>query len=234
MAKGTVHNREAFLDHVRNRLGGARRTHVERPEWTYQPQRAVYRGKTPTELRTIFKENSVEKDTHVIETTKDELAETVRDVMQSYGGGPMVATRDERFDTFGLSDVFEDERVYIWDADAGVERNVQEARKANVGFFVSDVSLAESGTVTQLNDRNNARSVSLLPVTYVAIVPESTIVPRMTQATDMIHGKVKNGEDLSPYINFNSGPSNSADIEMNIVKGVHGPVQAVHIIVRGI
>src|SRR5699024_7120186 len=101
----------------------------------------------------------------------------------------------------------------------------------NVGVFFSDISLAESGTVVQFNDRNIARSVSLLPAVYIAIVPKASIVPRMTQAMYGIHKQAVDGEEIATCINFISGPSNSADIEMNIVEGVHGPVKAVYLVV---
>ncbi|RYG73201.1 lactate utilization protein C [Lentibacillus lipolyticus] len=230
MSKGTIHNRDKFLSHIADRLGRERKTDVSRPDWEYQPQWAVYQEKTSDELCALFNENSEEKGTLVLETTMDQLAETVEYVMKTYGGSPMVATDDGRFAEFGLTDVFDENDVHIWDAELG-ERNIEKAKQANIGFLFSDVSLAESGTIAQFNDRNIARSVSLLPTTYAAIIPRSTIVPRMTQVTARIHKQVEEGENISPYINFITGPSNSADIEMNMVVGVHGPVKAVHIVI---
>ncbi|TMN21719.1 LutC/YkgG family protein [Lentibacillus cibarius] len=230
MSKGTIHNRDKFLSHIADRLGREQKTDVSRPDWKYQPQWAVYQEKTSDELCALFNENSEEKGTHVLETTMDQLEETVEYVMKTYDGSPMVATDDERFAEFGLTDVFDKNNVHIWDAESG-ERNIEKAKQANIGFLFSDVSLAESGTIAQFNDRNIARSVSLLPTTYTAFIPKSTIVPRMTQVTARIHKQGGDGENISPYINFITGPSNSADIEMNMVVGVHGPVKAVHIVI---
>ncbi|WP_188632916.1 LutC/YkgG family protein [Lentibacillus kapialis] len=230
MHKGTIHNRDKFLGNIADKLGRERKTNVSRPDWEHQPQWAVYQDHTRDELCALFHKNSEEKGTHVLETTMDQLEQTIVYVMETYGGAPMVATDDERFKAFGLNAVMATNDVHIWDAGSG-SASIEQAKQANIGFLFSDASLAESGTITQFNGRNIARSVSLLPTTYAAIVPKSTIVPRMTQATATIHKHVDDGEDISPYINFITGPSNSADIEMNMVVGVHGPVKAVHIVV---
>ncbi|MFP3490168.1 LUD domain-containing protein, partial [Staphylococcus sp. SIMBA_130] len=71
--------------------------------------------------------------------------------------------------------------VHVWDEKKGQE-NVSFAERAGAGIVFSDITLAESGTVTLFNDRYNGRSISLLPETFIAIVPKSTLVPRMTQA----------------------------------------------------
>src|SRR5690606_23397155 len=130
---------------------------------------------------------------------------------------------------FGLQHLFKQKLpeegldVYEWDPALGREKNIANAEKADIGITFSDIALAESGTVVLFSSADTGRTVSLLPTTYIAIIPKSTIVPRMTQAAAEIHRRVQRGEAIPSCINFISGPSNSADIEMNLVVGVHGP-----------
>jgi L-lactate dehydrogenase complex protein LldG len=51
----------------------------------------------------------------------------------------------------------------------------------------------------------------------------------MTQAARVMR---KKGDGISSCVNFITGPSNSAVIEMNLVVGVHGPVHAAYIVIE--
>ncbi|RAZ81151.1 LutC/YkgG family protein [Planococcus halotolerans] len=231
MTAGTIHNKEQFLNRITSQLGRDRNRQVGLPEWQHRPQLDVFSGASVNELAAAFKKNSLEKSTFVVNTDKANLAEALQEVIMKYGGGQVVASKDARFGEFGLDAVLDNEKTHIWDTNRGQE-NIEIAKKANIGLFISDAALAESGTIVQFNDKDIARSISLLPTVYVAIVPKSTIVPRMTQVVQAVHQSVEEGNNLATCINFISGPSNSADIEMNIVIGVHGPVEAVHVIVE--
>ena len=231
MEAGTIQNKDQFLNKVSAKLGRGKSSQVTLPKWKHQPQLEVFKGAPPEVLTNAFRNSSLEKSTYVVDTDAADLLKTVREVMAKYGGGQVVASKDGRFQAFGLEEVLADRKTHIWDVALGNE-NIEIAKRANIGLFFSDAALAESGTIVQFNDNDIARSISLLPTVYVAIVPKSAIVPRMTQVLQTIHESVENGENLSTCINFISGPSNSADIEMNIVIGVHGPVEAVHIIVN--
>ncbi|TWT01945.1 lactate utilization protein C [Planomicrobium sp. CPCC 101079] len=230
MAEGIVHNKDAFLNRIASKLGRERTEAVVLPKWKHQPQWEVFKNDGADDLLGTFRKSSMAKSALVIQTERANLAATVKEAIEKYGGGLVVTTKDRRFAEYGLESLLADSKTHVWDAGLG-KRNIEIAKQANIGVIFSDISLAESGTIVQFNDKDIARSVSLLPVTYIAIVPQSTLVPRMTQATQMVHQAAAEGKDISTCINFISGPSNSADIEMDIVIGVHGPVEAVHIVV---
>ncbi|MBB5324963.1 L-lactate dehydrogenase complex protein LldG [Anoxybacillus tepidamans] len=237
MANGAIHNRDTFLQTIAKRLGREPRTSaVSRPAWKHQPQWTVFQGYSQDDLLEVLKSQCSRIHTDFVATTADALAATLKQTVAQYGGGPVVTWNDPRFAEYRLMPLLQSEwpneqiDVHIWDASAG-RKNIEWAEKANVGITFSDITLAESGTVVLFSNSGKGRTVSFLPQTYIAIIPKSTIVPRMTQAAAYIHKQIENGEQVASCINFITGPSNSADIEMNLVVGVHGPVKATYIVV---
>jgi L-lactate dehydrogenase complex protein LldG len=238
MSNGTIINRETFLDSISARLGrSSHKETVQRPNWKHQPQYNVLEGYSKDELLEVLRKQCKIIHTDLIETTSENLIDTLSKVAEGYGGGPIVTWNDGRFDSFGLTPLIKNEwpkqgvDVHVWDPSLEDE-NRTFSEKANIGITFSDVTLAESGTVLLYSNRNNGRSISLLPTNYIAIIPKSTIVPRMTQATGKLHQMVEAREAIPSCVNFVTGPSNSADIEMNLVVGVHGPVRASYVVVE--
>lgn len=236
--KGTIHNREVFLSQVSSRLGrDVYPTKIDRPRWKHTPQDEVLKDATQDDLVEVLRTQCANIHTNMILTHSKDLRTSIKDVVDSYGGGPIVSWGDERFNAFGLTDLINEEwpqnglDVHVWDPTKE-EENIVKAEKANVGITFSDITLAESGTAVLFSDKNKGRTVSFLPATSIVIIPKSSIVPRMTQAARLIREKIKNGEHIASCINFITGPSNSADIEMILVVGVHGPIKATYMVVE--
>lgn len=238
--RGEIYNRDPFLSKVAQRLGRKNVvTNVQRPNWTYGPQHKVLQHASSDELLNVLIKQCENIHTAVKITSKAKLENTVQEVVAAYGGGPVVTWKDERFNEYGLTNLFlekwpkENVPVHIWDY-ALEGANIEKVEKANVGITISDITLAESGTAVLFSHKNKGRTVSFLPLTSIIIIPKSSIVPRMTQAAQMIQEKVNSGEQIASAVNFITGPSNSADIELNLVVGVHGPVKATYIVVEDI
>lgn len=235
---GKIHNQESFLSTISASLGRPVRTQgVTRPVWKHQPQWKVLQHATQDELVEVLRKQCVHIHTSLVETNVADLPRAVKNVIDGYGGGQVITWDDPRFERVGLdTDLYKGWSgigvdVHVWDPAIG-EENITVAERSNVGITFSDETLAESGTVVLFSDKGKGRSVSLLPVTYIAIIPKSTLVPRITQTASKIHHQVETGENIPSCINFISGPSNSADIEMNLVVGVHGPIKATYLLVH--
>ncbi|NMD71416.1 lactate utilization protein C [Bacillus sp. DNRA2] len=238
--QGTIQNRESFLLNVAKRLGREKVNSVcKTPEYKYNPQNSVLQGLTQDQLVEVLKEQCKNIHTTVIMANRQDLPTILSDTVKSLGGGTISVPDDKRFAEMGLDTLMEQEwpnqgiEIQVWDPAKGKE-NIVYVEKANIGIVISDITLAESGTVTILNDKGKGRNINFLPLNSIMIVPKSTIVPRITQAAKILREKVKNGEKVPSCVNFISGPSNSADIELNLVVGVHGPVRATYIVVDDI
>lgn len=237
MKTGTAYNKDKFLSNIAKSLGRERRTTgVTRPEWKYRPQYEVFKGFSQDQLLEQLEEQCQRIHTTSKRATLDTLPSVLKEVISELGGKSIINWADPRFEEYNLTDVFsqfaneEGNEFHVWDPAMG-EKNVKVAERANIGITFSDITLAESGSVVLFIEKGKGRSVSLLPATYIAIIPKSSIVPRMTQAAAKIHKMAEAGR-LPSCINFISGPSNSADIELNLVVGVHGPIKATYIIVE--
>jgi len=234
---GSIQNRDLFLSKIAQQLGHSPKTELTRPTWQYQPQDRVLKGATKDELVEVLVNQCQFIDTEILKTNTANLSDALQKVVENYGGHSVITWKDERFQSYGLSSLMTEQwpqaniQLYEWDSDQP-EENIRQAEKANIGITISEITLAESGTAVLFSSKDKGRSVSFLPENSIILIPKSTIVPRMTQAARFISEKIRNGEQIASCINFITGPSNSADIEMIPVIGVHGPIKATYIVIE--
>lgn len=94
----------------------------------------------------------------------------------------------------------------------------------DVDFGITDVyrAVAETGSIVVRASPEQGRAVSLVPPVHLAIVRKSQIVPDLI---DLMADIQRDGS--ASGIVIITGPSKTADIEMNLVTGVHGPGEVV-------
>lgn len=97
----------------------------------------------------------------------------------------------------------------------------------DVGISTAQVAIAETGTLVLDSACERHRLVSLVPPVHIAIVNASSIVETLSEALTLLQKK-----EISPAITFITGPSRTADIELTLAIGVHGP-QQLYVIVDG-
>lgn len=236
-SSGTIQNRDKFLNKIAGSLNRSRLTEpVPLPSWKFQPQHEVYKGSSQDELLEIMRVHCKKIHTNLYETNLADLSSVLNEVVEGYGGGPVVTWKDSRFSEWGLDSLLKKEwpsrdiDVFEWDYILGGV-NVRRAEQANVGITISEITLAESGTVVLFSNKDKGRTVSFLPATSIMLIPKSTLVPRITQAAVKMRDIYRKTEHVASCINFITGPSNSADIELNLVVGVHGPIKASYIVI---
>ncbi|GEP84918.1 Lactate utilization protein C [Staphylococcus piscifermentans] len=228
---GQVTNLNKFMANIQNALERPLPEKVVKPEWSVEPQ-----AKTLTDLSQDQLVDHLEKEcanihTAFYKTTTHQLNDILKEVILQFGGSPVIRFDDPRFEQYQVA--FNDFETTIWD-ETQPEASKKAAESAQVGVTFSDYCLSESGTIVLYSGKGRGRAVSLMPETYVALIPKSTIVPRFTQAAEGLYDKNQTYSRFPSCVNFITGPSNSADIEMNLVVGVHGPVKAAYIVIEDI
>lgn len=105
--------------------------------------------------------------------------------------------------------------------------NAQEIFGYDVGISTAQAAIAETGTLVLDSAMERHRLVSLVPPVHIAIVNASAIVETLADALTLLQEK-----EISPAVTFITGPSRTADIELTLAIGVHGP-QELYVIVDG-
>jgi L-lactate dehydrogenase complex protein LldG len=181
------------------------------------------------------------------EPIEDPAARFIEELEALGGHGKRVASREEaRAYVLELARERETELLVRWDVDelealgvdgplgdAGIEVAVwreladfkEVASRADIGLSTATWAIAETGTLVLEGGPGMGRSVTLLPPTYVAIVPVGRILRTVPEAIEKYAGT----GGLPANVCFHTGPSRSGDIEMALFVGMHGPGD-VHVI----
>lgn len=107
--------------------------------------------------------------------------------------------------------------------------------EADIGISGVDFAVAETGSLVLLSGPGKSRLVTTLPPLHIALVRRGDLVPTMASLAPFLtylHRSSKEGFAGS-CINFITGPSRTADIELTLTRGVHGPKELHAIFLEG-
>ncbi|MBO8170563.1 MAG: lactate utilization protein C [Bacillaceae bacterium] len=228
---GQSTDQETFLNRIAQKLGRERRSGITPPEWPDHPYQNMTLPVTREDKIRHFIDNLAALDTRAEMISENEVAEKILDVIRRENVRSVVYQDDERLEQIGLGEGLQRAGVDTlkWSAEPdSKEQQLQNVEQADMGVTMADIGLAETGSVVLFNGGGRGRVTSLLPPIYVAFLEADRIVPRITQALkridEMAGAYRENGTPQLPScINFITGPSRSADIEMDLSLGVHGP-----------
>lgn len=92
---------------------------------------------------------------------------------------------------------------------------------ADVGLCTAQWGIAATGTLVLDAAAERHRLASLLPPQHIALLPRSRLLGTLGQA--LLRLRPAAGPLPAGAITFVTGPSRTADIELELVVGVHGP-----------
>ena len=102
----------------------------------------------------------------------------------------------------------------------------EQVAAVDVGITSADYALAETGSLVFFTESHESRLLSLLPPCHIAVIESSRIVGGLD---DVLRMRALPGEQSSAMTVI-TGPSRTGDIEMRLVRGVHGPGE-IHVII---
>lgn len=97
--------------------------------------------------------------------------------------------------------------------------------RADIGLTGADLAIAETGSLVLRAGAGRPRSTSLLPPCHVAVFDRDALVESLAQAGLVLEAwyGAAAPEWRGGVVSFITGPSRTADIELTLTRGVHGP-----------
>ena len=164
----------------------------------------------------------------------DDARSKLEKILLEFKGTQIVHWSHPDFDALGLNEVAASAGVVIssGEPDPLDDRALQNAAaQASAGITSADWALAEEGTLVMFNAPGRERSISLLPETHIAVVRSENILRNVEDLFDA--AKTTFTEDFRGAT-FVSSPSLTSDIELILVKGVHGPKRLIVLLISGL
>jgi L-lactate dehydrogenase complex protein LldG len=160
-----------------------------------------------------------------------EAAEIIAEVAAEHGARSFLSWDAGHLGCNGLLDALASRQLVrvAYDLSFDAARRAEEVPamgEVTIGVTGSDAAIADAGAVVLASGPGRGRLASLLPPVHVAIASAARIWPSLPALLADEPGLVGRGANTVVI----AGPSRTADIEMTLTHGVHGP-KHLHVIV---
>ena len=182
-------------------------------------------GTGPEALREAFVQALTALTGHVHSATSaGGAAEVVAAVAAEHGSSSFLSWDDDQLGCPGLLNELASRGLtrVTYDLSFDPARRAAEVPalgEAVVGLTGSLALIADAGAIVLSSGRGRGRLASLLPPVHIALASASRIWPSLPALFSAEPGLVGQGANLVVI----AGPSRTADIEMTLTHGVHGP-----------
>jgi len=205
-------------DEILSRVRAALRPHGSPPPSTSPPQVTTGVPTPPDDLQGAFI-HMLEKSNATVDVVPDEtaardaLVKVLNDSQQvAVSDDPMARRLSSSLDSIAIQQDLTD-REALLSCDAGVSG--------------AQAGIAETGTLLLQSSAESHRLVSLIPPLHVAILSATRILWSLDDALATLGHEEPSA--MSRAVTMVTGPSRTADIELSLVIGVHGP-KKLHVI----
>ena len=171
------------------------------------------------DLMTLFETEANQVGMNVQRVTADELAGAVTDRLVAVGARSVATGVADAALSDSIHASLRQRHITLYDWRR--EFAVDGLFDVDAGITDVHAALAETGTLICCGDKTHGRCLSLIPPVHLAVVRRSNIQPDMIDfwRSDRSRG----GTSPPSSISLITGPSKTADIEGELITGVHGP-----------
>lgn len=221
-------SREAILGSIRSHLATSVTYDARELPVHQQAEISVPAETISVPLVELFKQSIESVDGHCI------LAHDETEVVQALTRIiARLQTTKHRARNIAISDAaVVDRLIRLTDLDVdelAIAPDANEVFRFDVGVSTAQAAIADTGTLVLDAARERHRFVSLVPPVHIAIIDAASIFQTLSEALAFIH----QGEGIGPTVTFITGPSRTADIELTLAIGVHGPQELFVIVNEG-
>jgi L-lactate dehydrogenase complex protein LldG len=202
------------MERVRRALGRTTSAGAP-PEPPALPEQVVRLVHTDIGLPELFAKRAEEQKMGITFTAPDDLADQIVTFLRDNGVKRLALSGSKLFESLGVYDAV---RRAGFDAKRWSEITLDQMYDFDCAITDTTYAVAETGSLVIVTDANNGRALSLVPMYHVAVVEPKNLVPDLLDLFKIL-GERHRGR----HVVMISGPSKTADIEMNVVTGVHGP-----------
>jgi L-lactate dehydrogenase complex protein LldG len=201
------------LDRVRRALGqvGPRRSAPVPPPIDEPIARLVHMD---VGLPELFAKRGAEMKMESEFLTIDDLLEKLIAYLRSKNLKRIMVSVAPMFEKLKLVDAL---REAGFDTKRWTEITLDQSYDFDCAISDATYAVAETGGLVIKTTAEHGRALTLVPMYHVAVLEPKNFLP------DMVDLFEKLSKDAGSYILMITGPSKTADIEMNVVTGVHGP-----------
>jgi L-lactate dehydrogenase complex protein LldG len=132
-------------------------------------------------------------------------------------------------DALGIDELLGEAGVQVNPTLPEHESFLRRSAQADIGITAADAVLMASGTVVLRALRGRERSTSLLPSVHLAVITPEQRLRSIVDLVPLLREWHTGDGRLPSAVQLISGPSRSADIELILTLGAHGP-KAVHLL----
>jgi L-lactate dehydrogenase complex protein LldG len=153
----------------------------------------------------------------------------------------IIKWKHDLIDELKLEEQFSKEEVTVYTtesksrpSDLDRETHRENLIESFVGITSADFCMADSATLVLRTRPNQPRAVSLVPSIHIAVIKIEQIIEDLKELYFRLNHDPKEQQvGITNCMTFISGPSKTADIELVMVEGAHGPRELILFVITG-